>query len=146
MITVARGPTATCTPTSPPYHRDLVRRAPLGSDTQEAPVGQLRRGPAGATMLNAMVGLYAQKPWCSTPLRRPAQRGHPMMAVNARARKIRPLHAATRSAVARTLSGMSTARPPGRQLEPIEAFEVTPWRALDLFRIATLVYAIVLTA
>src|SRR5262245_2466997 len=33
---------------------------------------------------------------------------------------------------------------PGRLLEPFEAFEVTPWRALALFRIASLVYAVVL--
>jgi signal transduction histidine kinase len=39
-----------------------------------------------------------------------------------------------------------TARPKGRRLDPIEAFEVTPWRALALFRIATLVYAIILIA
>jgi signal transduction histidine kinase len=37
-------------------------------------------------------------------------------------------------------------RPKGRRLEPVEAFEVTPWRALALFRITTLVYAIALTA
>ena len=35
--------------------------------------------------------------------------------------------------------------PKGRRLEPIETFEVTPWRALALFRLTTLVYAIVLT-
>jgi signal transduction histidine kinase len=37
-------------------------------------------------------------------------------------------------------------RPKGRRLDPFEAFEVTPWRALAVFRLATLVYAIVLTA
>jgi signal transduction histidine kinase len=31
-------------------------------------------------------------------------------------------------------------------MDPFEAFEVTPWRALIVFRFATLVYAIVLTA
>lgn len=41
---------------------------------------------------------------------------------------------------------MTTPRPKGRQLDPIEAFEVTPWRALAVFRLSTLVYAIVLTA
>jgi signal transduction histidine kinase len=41
---------------------------------------------------------------------------------------------------------MATGRPKGRRLDPIEAFEVTPWRALALFRAATLVYAFVLTA
>jgi signal transduction histidine kinase len=41
---------------------------------------------------------------------------------------------------------MTTIRPKGRRLDPIEAFEVTPWRALSLFRVATLVYAIALTA
>ena len=35
-------------------------------------------------------------------------------------------------------------RPKGRQLEPVEVFEVTPWRALALFRIASVSYAIVL--
>ncbi|MDT5028024.1 MAG: hypothetical protein QOE61_4450 [Micromonosporaceae bacterium] len=40
---------------------------------------------------------------------------------------------------------MTTERPRGRWLEPIEAFEVTPWRALALFRITTLAYAVVLT-
>jgi signal transduction histidine kinase len=39
-----------------------------------------------------------------------------------------------------------TGRPKGRRLEPIEAFEVTPWRALALFRITSLVYALALTA
>jgi len=34
----------------------------------------------------------------------------------------------------------------GRRLHPIEAFEVTPWRALALFRLGTLVYAIALMA
>jgi signal transduction histidine kinase len=48
--------------------------------------------------------------------------------------------------LARTLSGMTTRRPKGRGLEPIEAFEVTPWRALAVFRITTLVYAVALTA
>ena len=38
-----------------------------------------------------------------------------------------------------------TGRPKGRRLEPIEAFEVTPWRALALFRITALVYALALT-
>jgi signal transduction histidine kinase len=37
-------------------------------------------------------------------------------------------------------------RPKGRRLDPIEAFEVTPWRALALFRITSLVYALALTA
>lgn len=37
-----------------------------------------------------------------------------------------------------------TTRPKGRRLDPIEAFEVTPWRALALFRITTVVYAIIL--
>lgn len=36
-------------------------------------------------------------------------------------------------------------RPPGRRLDPIEAFEVTPWRALAVFRIATLLWAATLT-
>jgi signal transduction histidine kinase len=40
---------------------------------------------------------------------------------------------------------MTTRRFKGRRLEPIEAFEVTPWRALALFRIATLIYACALT-
>jgi signal transduction histidine kinase len=43
-----------------------------------------------------------------------------------------------------TLVGMTAGRPQGRQLEPIEAFEVTPWRALALYRMATLVYVVVL--
>jgi signal transduction histidine kinase len=34
----------------------------------------------------------------------------------------------------------------GRQLQPVEVFEVTPWRALALFRVTTLVYAILMTA
>jgi signal transduction histidine kinase len=34
----------------------------------------------------------------------------------------------------------------GRRLAPIETFEVTPWRALALFRFATLAYAVALTA
>ncbi len=33
----------------------------------------------------------------------------------------------------------------GRRLEPIEAFEVIPWRALALFRVTTLGYVLVLT-
>lgn len=37
-------------------------------------------------------------------------------------------------------------RPAGRRLDPMEVFEVTPWRALALFRLGTLVYAIALTA
>ena len=41
---------------------------------------------------------------------------------------------------------MSEGWPKGRQLEPIEAFEVTPWRALALFRLATLAYSVILTA
>jgi signal transduction histidine kinase len=41
---------------------------------------------------------------------------------------------------------VTTARPKGRRLDPVEAFEVTPWRALALFRITTVMYAIVLTA
>jgi signal transduction histidine kinase len=39
---------------------------------------------------------------------------------------------------------MTTPPPKGRRLEPVEAFEVVPWRALALFRITTLVYAVVL--
>jgi signal transduction histidine kinase len=38
------------------------------------------------------------------------------------------------------------ALPKGRRLDPFEAFEVTPWRALIVFRFTTLAYAIVLTA
>ena len=41
---------------------------------------------------------------------------------------------------------MSEGWPKGRQLEPIEVFEVTPWRALALFRVATLAYSVILTA
>jgi len=41
---------------------------------------------------------------------------------------------------------MTAPRPKGRRLDPFEAFEVTPWRALIVFRLATLGYAIVLTA
>jgi signal transduction histidine kinase len=41
---------------------------------------------------------------------------------------------------------MTAPRPKGRRLDPFEAFEVTPWRALIVFRFATLAYAIVLTA
>jgi signal transduction histidine kinase len=41
---------------------------------------------------------------------------------------------------------MATGLPKGRRLEPIEAFEVTPWRALALFRLTALGYALVLTA
>ena len=44
----------------------------------------------------------------------------------------------------RTLSAMTTPRPKGRRLEPIEAFEVVPWRALALFRVTTLAYAVAL--
>jgi signal transduction histidine kinase len=40
---------------------------------------------------------------------------------------------------------MTQARPKGRRLDPFEAFEVTPWRALIVFRVATLAYAIGLT-
>jgi len=40
---------------------------------------------------------------------------------------------------------MASVLPKGRRLEPIEAFEVTPWRALALFRLTALVYALVLT-
>ena len=40
---------------------------------------------------------------------------------------------------------MVSGLPKGRRLEPIEAFEVTPWRALALFRLTALVYALVLT-
>src|SRR5262245_19828158 len=47
--------------------------------------------------------------------------------------------------VTRTLSGVHST-PRGRQLAPVEAFEVTPWRALALFRFATLAYAVILTA
>jgi signal transduction histidine kinase len=41
---------------------------------------------------------------------------------------------------------MSQPRPKGRRLDPFEAFEVTPWRALVVFRFTTLAYAIGLTA
>jgi signal transduction histidine kinase len=37
-------------------------------------------------------------------------------------------------------------RPPGRRLDPVESFEVTPWRALALYRFISLAYAVVLTA
>jgi signal transduction histidine kinase len=40
---------------------------------------------------------------------------------------------------------MTTPRIKGRRLAPIEAFEVVPWRALALFRITTLVYAVALS-
>jgi signal transduction histidine kinase len=43
-------------------------------------------------------------------------------------------------------SSKSVARPKGRRLEPIEAFEVTPWRALALFRLTTVAYSVVLNA
>ena len=43
-------------------------------------------------------------------------------------------------------AGWRDPRPKGRRLEPIEAFEVTPWRAMIVFRFATLAYAIGLTA
>ena len=39
-----------------------------------------------------------------------------------------------------------TTRPKGRRLDPIEAFEVIPWRAMALFRVTTVIYAIVLIA
>jgi signal transduction histidine kinase len=39
-----------------------------------------------------------------------------------------------------------TTRPKGRRLDPVEAFEVIPWRAMALFRITTVIYAIVLIA
>src|SRR5215472_11599695 len=45
----------------------------------------------------------------------------------------------------RTLSGMSSWRSMWR-LEPVEAFEVVPWRALALFRLTTLAYALISTA
>jgi signal transduction histidine kinase len=44
----------------------------------------------------------------------------------------------------RTLIGVNSVR--GRRLQPVEVFEVTPWRALALFRLITLAYAVVLTA
>jgi signal transduction histidine kinase len=40
---------------------------------------------------------------------------------------------------------MSSGQPPGRRLAPIEAFEVIPWRALALFRIISLGFALALT-
>src|SRR3954468_20807706 len=40
---------------------------------------------------------------------------------------------------------MNVPVPRGRRLVPIEALEVTPWRALALFRFSTLVWALALT-
>ena len=41
---------------------------------------------------------------------------------------------------------MTAPRPKGRRLDPFEAFEVIPWRAMIVFRFATLAWAIGLTA
>jgi signal transduction histidine kinase len=43
------------------------------------------------------------------------------------------------------IAAKASRRPAGRRLDPVEAFEIIPWRVLALFRFATLAYAVALT-